>query len=279
MNLGYIKLDKPQKGILNKICFYVRKNFNLVYKDKLITENYYLCNLKDESKDKLIKLLKKNEINYILAENGIDINYKKMNGSFSLKYMIPEVVKYCFRLVHPKIEEIFICTNNFTNENVQIIKDLASYVKVVNIISSNRRYVVLEKELERSGIYITVNNNKRTSLKRANIIVNLDFKDLKNYSISRNLIIIDISKKFNIDKGFDGIYIKGIKIGTEKVMRVFGEYENFAKEELIEAEMVKIEKYNMVRDYIKINKFEIKEVIGERKIDLCEFDRMKRFIS
>ena len=43
--------------------------------------------------------------------------------------------------------------------------------------------------------------------------------------------------------------------------------------------MVKIEKYNMVRDYIKINKFEIKEVIGERKIDLCEFDRMKRFIS
>ncbi len=279
MNLGYIKLDKPKKGILNKLCFYIRKTFNLVYKDKLIKENYYICNLKDESKEKLIKLLKKNEIDYILTENGIDINYKKLNGSFALKYMIPEVVKYCFKLIHPKMEEIFICTNNFTNENVQIIKDLASYVKVVNIISSNSRYVVLEKDLERSGIYITVNNNKRTSLKKANIIVNLDFKDLKNYSVSRNMIIIDVSNKFNIDKGFDGIYIKGIKIGTEKVMRVFGEYENFEKEQLIESEMLKIEKYNMVRDYIRMNKFEIKEVIGERRIELGEFDRMKRLIS
>ena len=278
MNLGYIKLDKPKKAIINKICFQIRKTFNLVYKDKYIKENYYMSNLKDESKKKLIKLLKKNEIDYIIAEKGIDINYKKLNGSFTLKYMIPEVVKYCFRLIHPKMEEIFICTNNFTSENVQIIKDLASYVKVVNIISSNSRYVVLEKELERSGIYITVNNNKRTSLKRANIIVNLDFKNLKNYSISRNLIIIDISSKFNIDKGFDGIYIKGIKVGTEKIMRIFSEYENFEKDQLIEAEMLKIEKYNMVRDYIKINKFEIKEVIGERRIELDEFDRMKRFI-
>lgn len=279
MNLGYIKLDKPKKAIINKICFQIRKTFNLVYKDKYIKENYYMSNLKDESKEKLIRLLQKNEIDYIIAEKGIDINYKKLNGSFALKYMIPEVVKYCFRLIHPKMEEIFICTNNFTSENVQIIKDLASYVKVVNIISSNSRYVVLEKELERSGIYITVNNNKRTSLKRANIIVNLDFKNLKSYSISRNLIIIDISNKFDIDKGFDGIYIKGIKVGTEKIMRVFSEYENFEKEQLIEAEMLKIEKYNMVRDYIKINKFEIKEVIGERRIELDEFDRMKRFIS
>ena len=279
MNLGYIKLDKPKEAILNKIFFQIRKAFNLVYKDKYRKENYYISNLQDESKDKLIKLLKKDKIDYIVTEKGIDINYRELNGSFALKYMLPEVVKYCFRLIHPKMEEIFICTNNFSSENVQIIKDLASYVKVVNIISSNSRYVVLEKELERSGIYITVNNNKRTSLKRANIIVNLDFKELKNYSISRNMIIIDISSKFNIDKGFDGIYIKGIKVGTEKIMRIFSEYENFEKEQLIEAEMLKIENYNMVRDYIKINKFEIKEVIGERRIEIGEFDRMKRLIS
>ena len=279
MNLGYIKLDKPKEAILNKIFFQIRKAFNLVYKDKYRKENYYISNLQDESKDKLIKLLKKDKIDYIVTEKGIDINYRELNGSFALKYMLPEVVKYCFRLIHPKMEEIFICTNNFSSENVQIIKDLASYVKVVNIISSNSRYVVLEKDLERSGIYITVNNNKRTSLKKANIIVNLDFKDLKNYSVSRNMIIIDVSNKFNIDKGFDGIYIKGIKIGTEKVMRVFGEYENFEKEQLIESEMLKIEKYNMVRDYIRMNKFEIKEVIGERRIELGEFDRMKRLIS
>ncbi len=279
MNLGYIKLDKPQKGLFSKFIFQIRKNFNLAYKDKTIDENYYICNLEDKSIDRLIKLLKKDNIDYIIAEKGIDINYKKLNGSFALKYMIPEVVKYCFRLINPKTEEVYICTNNFTNENIQIIKDLSSYVKVVNIISSNSRYLALEKELERSGIYITVNNNKRTSLKRANIIVNLDFKDLKNYSISRNIIIVDVSNKFNIDKGFDGIYIKGVKIGTNKIMRVFGEYENFEKNQLIEAEMVKIEKYNMVREYIGINKFEIEQVIGERIIELDEFTRIKKLIG
>lgn len=279
MNLGYVKLDKPKEGLLYKMFFQIRKNFNLVYKDKTEKGNYYMCNLDNKSENRLIKLLKKDNIDYIIEEKGIEINYKKLKGSFALKYMIPEVVKYCFKLIHPKIEEIFICTNNFSDENVQIIKDLSSCVKVVNIISQNSRYLTLEKELERRGIYITVNNNKRTSLKRANIIVNLDFKNLKNYSINRNIIIVDISNMFSIEKGFNGIYIKGIKIGTEKVMRVFGEYENFEKDQLIEAEMVKIGKYNMVREYIKMNKFEIKQVVGERIIELDEFTRVKKLIS
>ena len=272
-------MDKPNKGLLGKILFSVRRLFNLVYKDKTLKENYYICNLEDKTKSRLIKLLKKDNIDYIIAEKGIDIDYKKLNGSFSLKYMIPEVVKYCFSLIHPKIEEVFICTNNYTDENVQIIKELSFCVKVVNIISSNKRYLALEKELEKSGIYITVNNNKRTSLKRANIIINLDFKNLKNYIINRNIIIVDISNIFSIDKGFDGIYIKGVKIGTEKVMRVFGEYENFEKDRLIEAEMVKIGKYDNVRKYIKMNKFEIKQVVGERIIELDEFTRVKKLIN
>ena len=62
-------------------------------------------------------------------------------------------------------------------------------------------------------------------------------------------------------------------------MRVFGEYENFEKNQLIEAEMVKIEKYNMVREYIRINKFEIEQVIGERIIELDEFTRIKKLIG
>ena len=279
MNLAYIKMDKPKKGLLNKIFYKIRKTLNIVYKDKLVKENYYLSNLNDKSKKKLLNLLIKNNVDYIVEENGIDINYRKLNGTFSLKYMIPELTLYCFKLINPKIEEIFICADSFSDENIQIIKDLSSYVKVVNIISSNSRYLSLEEELERSGIYITVNNNKRKSLKRANVIINLDFKDFKNYTINRNLIIIDISGKLNISKGFDGIYIKKIKIETKKVMRVFNEYENFEKDKLIEAEMVRIEKYSKVRDYIKLNKFEINQVMGERIIELDEFKDIKRKIS
>ncbi len=279
MNFGYIKLDKPKKGIFNNILYKLRYFFNLPYKDRYIKENYYIPNTTDKSKKRLLKLLNINNIDYILTENNLDINYKTLDGTHIVKYMLPELVKYCFTLIHPKVEEIFVCTNVFNNENVTIIKDLTYCVKVVNIVSNNNRYLSLEKELENKGIYITVNNNKRKSLKKSNIVINLDFNDLKNYSINRSMIIIDVSNRLKIDKGFDGIYVKGIKLGTDKVMRVFSEYENFKKSELIEAEILKIEKYNDIRKYIEMNKFEIKQVIGERLIALEEFKRVEKAIS
>lgn len=279
MNIGYIKLDKPETGFFNIIKYRIKYFLNLVYKDKYIKENYYITKLNDKSKNKLIEMLKKDKIDYIVQEKGIDIDYPKLNGSFTLKYMLSDVTKYCFKLIDLKIEEVFICTNKFSNENIQIIKDLSSNVKVVNIISENSRYLILEKQLENEGIYITVNNNKRKSLKNANIVINLDFKDFKGYVTNRNMVLIDISNNMKISKGFDGIYIKGIKIGTDKIMRIFGEYENFEKDKLIEAEMLKINSYELVRKYIQMNKFIIKDVIGERVIRIEEFKRLEKAIS
>ena len=93
------------------------------------------------------------------------------------------------------------------------------------------------------------------------------------------MIVIDIASNMKISKGFDGIYIKGIKIGTDKVMRVFSEYENFEKDKLIEAEMIKINNYDLVRKYILMNKFNIEEVIGQRVITTEEFKRLEKMIS
>ena len=279
MNLAYVKLDKPKDGLFNIIKYKLKYFLNWVYRDKYVKENYYITKLNDKSKNKVIGMLKRDKIDFIIEEKGIGLNYPTLKGNFALKYMLPEVIQYCFKLIHPKIEEVFICANTFSNENVQIIKDLSSYVKVVNIISENSRYLILEKQLENEGIYITINNNKRKSLKIANVVINLDFKDFKGYTTNRNMIIVDLSSNMKISKGFDGIYIKGIKIGTDKVMRVFGEYENFEKDELIEAEMLKINKYDLVRKYISMNKFVISEVIGERIINLDEFKRIEKMIG
>ena len=278
MKIAYIKLDKPKEGILGNILYKIRIFFNYIYQDKFYKERYYIANTNEKSINKLINILKKNKVDYVIEENGININYPKLRGNYSLKYMLKETVKYCFRLTNLKVEEIFITVNRYTEENVQIIKDLAYIVKGVNIVSENTRYLNLEKELENNGVYITVNNNKRKSLKRANIVVNLDFKNFNQYAINRSMIIIDTSQYFNIRKGFDGIYIKGIKIKTDKIMRVFSEYENFNKDNLIEAEMIKINKYDDVRKYIEINKFEISEVIGERIIVKEEFKRIEKMI-
>ncbi len=272
-------MDKPKEGLFNVIKYKMRLFFNCVRKDRYNKENYYISKLNDKSKSKLINMLKRDRIDYIIEEKKLEIDYPTLKGNFALKYMLPEVTQYCFKLINPKIEEIFICVNNFSNENVQIIRDLSSYIKVVNVISENSRYLILEKQLENEGIYITVNNNKRKSLKMANIVINIDFKDFKGYVTNRNMIVVDISKSLKTSKGFEGIYIKAIKVDTEKIMRVFGEYENFEKDKLIEAEMIKIGKYDLVRKYIMMNKFTIGQAIGERIINNEEFNRVKKLIS
>ncbi len=279
MNFAYVKLDKPKKGFFYVIKYKIKRLFNCVKRDKYIKENYYISKINDKSLKKLINMLKKDRIDFVIAEKGIIVNYNKLSGNYALKYMLPEVVKYCFDLIDLKIEEVFVCANEFTNEIVQIIRELSQKVKVVNIISENSRYLILEKQLENEGIYITVNNNKRKSLKLATVVINMDFKDFKGYYINRNMVIIDVGGNLKVRKGFDGIYIKAIKIQTEKVMRVFSEYKNFEKEELIEAEMLKINKYADVRKYIEMNKFLIKEIIGERAINIEEFNRITENFS
>lgn len=191
--------------------------------------------------------------------------------------MLPEVINYCTRLLDFKTDELYICTNEYNKENISIIKDLCNNTKVVNIITKNNMYRELERSLEEKGIYITVNNNKRKSLKRASIAINLDFKDLKDYNINRNMIIIDLAGMLQTDKSFEGIYIKSAEVGTSKVMRVFSEYEKFNKSELIEAEMIKLKEYEKVRQYIRMNKFNIMSVLGKRKIEMQEFKRILRY--
>ena len=279
MKIVYIKLDKPKEGFIGNILYKIRIFFNYIYQDKFYKERYYISKINDNSKNKLISMLEKNKVDYVITEKGIKIDYPTLKGRYLLKYMLKETVKYCFNLSNPKIEEIFITANEYTEENIKIIKNLAYTIKGVNIVSRNARYLSLEKELENEGIYITVNNNKRKSLKRANIVINLDFDNYKTYTTNRSMIIIDVVNKLKLEKGFDGIYIKGIKIKTDKIMRIFSEYENFDKNKLIEAEMIKINNYEDVRKYIEINKFEVFEVIGERVIAKEEFRRIEKITT
>ena len=98
------------------------------------------------------------------------------------------------------------------NENISIIKELVNKVKTVNIISNNKNYTKLENELEKEGIYITVNNNPRKSLKRAILVINMDFKNIANYNYNRTMTIIDLTGNLKLSKGFEGIYIKSVKV-------------------------------------------------------------------
>ena len=210
MNIAYIKMDQPQKGWINLIKYKLKKWFVKAFKAK--DENYYILDKEKKTIDKLIRMLRKDKVDYIIPEKEIPINYPQLDGQYLIKYMLPELVDYIMRQINPMSQEINICTQIYSNENISIIKELVNKVKTVNIISNNKNYTKLENELEKEGIYITVNNNPRKSLKRAILVINMDFKNIANYNYNRTMTIIDLTGNLKLPKGFEGIYIKSVKV-------------------------------------------------------------------
>ena len=70
----------------------------------------------------------------------------------------------------------------------------------------------------------------------------------------------------DIPKSFNGIVIKKVEVKTQRVLRVFGEFEGFDKSKLIEAEMLKLGDYAKIRNYIHMGGIFISGLYNKRKI-------------
>lgn len=281
MKVGYVKIRKRKVGknkILN-IWELVKYKFydllNIVEQDKYYKNIFRVTNFTKKSKEKLIEKIKKESIDYVITEENKIIPYVQLDGRCEMKYMVPEIIDFCYRAMEPEIDEIHICTNIFSNDNVSLIKELTTKVKVVNIITSNRSYYRLEANLEREGIYITVSSNKRKCLKNATITVNLDFNNLNGYNINRNMAIIDVTGLMDTPKGFNGVIIKRIDVNTKRVLRVFSEFDGFERSKLIEAEMLKLGDYTKARNYIHMGGIYISNLYSKRKITAQNLKRLR----
>lgn len=283
MNIGYVKIRKKKalkKGTIignlweNSIIS-IKSLLNIVEQDKYHKEIFYLNNLKKDSRVKIANRMIEENIDFAVVEDSKQIEFPTLNRVYTTKSLIPELIEYCYNLLKPEIDEVYISTEIFSFENVSIIEELTKKAKVVNVVTNHRRYRNLEKRLEEKDIFITVSGNKRQSLKKAKILVNLDFKNLDSYNINRNMIIIDITGKMQLPKSFNGIVIKSVQVNTKKVMRVFSDFEGFNKQELIEAELAKINDYKKSREYIKSNKIYIDKLYNKKQIQIQDFSRLR----
>lgn len=261
MNIKYIKMDK-----LSKIEYMYR---NLFCKIKEENNIIYIPSNKEKIIKKLVQKLKEDEVDYIIKDKSVQLKYNELDGRYINKYLIPEILDFCFKYLEKegKLEEIYICTNNFNRENIDIVQELVNKVKVVNIVTNQlRQFQELEKRLEKNDIYITVSSNKRKALKKANIIINLDFQNFNGFNINRNSIIINCNQNIEVGKDFEGIYIQKVAISTNKVMRIFSEMPDMDKDKLIEAELLKEKDYFSRRAFIISNKIKIVNLMGKRTI-------------
>lgn len=261
MNIKYIKMDK-----LSKIEYMYR---NLFCKIKEENNIIYIPSNKEKIIKKLVQKLKEDEVDYIIKDKSVQLKYNELDGRYINKYLIPEILDFCFNYLEKEgiLEEIYVCTNNFNRENIDIVQELVNKVKVVNIVTNQlRQFQELEKRLEKNDIYITVSSNKRKALKKANIIINLDFQNFNGFNINRNSIIINCNQNIEVGKDFEGIYIQKVAISTNKVMRIFSEMPDMDKDKLIEAELLKEKDYFSRRAFIISNKIKIVNLMGKRTI-------------
>lgn len=198
-----------------------RKMLNLIYvnKDK---RNYKIKIIK-KLKRKLKKIRDKNvifskEIKNILSENNMFNRESKLIYKENIIPIINNVILQ--KGNNPNEENIYVLikTNNMTN-NQKILSMISTY-KTVNIITPIiKNFIKLEQRLEEESELISVSNNKRKSLLKAEYILNIDFteEDIAQYSINRKSIIFNVSNnEIAHIRGFDGIIINNIEIDSLK---------------------------------------------------------------
>lgn len=174
---------------------------------------------------KLIIKLKCNVVlsNYlettILKEELKKENIKILEGKELFHYLVLDILEYISKMKNEDLnkQEVTILVNKLDKKKEQDILKIAQNVKRLQIVTNNITSLqkienYLKNEL---GIAIMISNNKRKSLAKSKIILNLDYSKemLNKFTINRSAIVINVLEKVEIlAKGFDGINILDYEI-------------------------------------------------------------------
>jgi len=259
------------KPIGDGILFYVpyKKNKEVKLANKISKKlNFYnITDIVIDNKLKIDSFIKR------LYEFNINI----LDGRWLFNYLLIDVIEYISKTKDENIQnqEVSLLVNDLNEVAVNNIYELANKIKRLNIVTNNiGKFKNIEKNLyEQKGIMITVSNNKRKSLAKAKIILNLDFPEevINKYNINRKAIIVNVEENININsKSFNGININyyNIKI-KEEILKKFIEnnmLDNFDKAILYESILYNKNRYQKIREKINRDEIEIIDLIGKNGV-------------
>lgn len=198
-----------------------KKMLNLIYVNK--EKRNYKIKIIKKLKQKLKKvgdkkLIFSKEIKKILSENNIINKENKVIYRENIIQIINNIILQ--KGNNPNEENIYVLMNSNNIENNQKILSMIKTYKTVNIITPIiKKFIKLEQRLENESELISVSNNKRKSLIKAEYIINIDFteNDIAQYNINRQSIIFNVSEnKIEHIHGFDGIIINNIELNNSE---------------------------------------------------------------
>lgn len=204
----------------------------------------------------LSKKMKKEEkyINY-LNEYGIEI----ADGRWLFEILLTDIVNYIVEKQEIERVNISVLINDLTDKEFENIKLLAQKYTTINIVTNHiEKFRKLEQQLQEKGIIATITNNKKKSLMKSQIIINIDFpKELINkYRINESATIVNVKSPIKItQKRFNGVTVNDYEIEYRNDIcneKFFVDKYNL--KDLYEAEMYKRDSFTNLRKKIKNDK-------------------------
>lgn len=275
---------------LKKVCLFFKKVFCiLTIKEKSICVLPY-----KHIKSKLIvnvvtKIITKNTKSVVLSNYLNKLEYMKKtfiknniyiyNGKILGNYLTYNFVEYISKIKGESAytQEISILVNNCDTLNKNNIIYLANKLKRVNIVTNKLNdFAKIATYLENEkGIGITVTSNKRKSLAKSKIIINIDFSEemINQFNINREAIIININNNAQVkSKLFNGINVYDYNIEYDK--NLDDElYKSFDEKLVYESKMAG-KSYNEIIEQISKDNVKILNLIGKNgPIDIKEYKR------
>lgn len=200
-----------------------------------------------------------------LYSNQIDI----VDGKWLFEVMMHDVAKFIIdkKNLEPKSTQISMTVNTINENVIQNLYLLAKEFKKVNVVTNHiEKFKNIEKELlEKQGIMITFTNNKKKSLAKSNIILNVDFpKELLNkYNIFDEAIIVNMQGNMKIEKKrFNGLTINDYEIEFQKDEFDYEKQNKYYNKDIYEAKAFKKQPFKETIEQIHKDNVKISELVG-----------------
>lgn len=256
-----INLIKIQE---NTIIVPINENTNKKQVEKIAKKtNKIISKMTSSKKIVLSKKIQQEEqyVNY-LNSYGLEIS----DGRWLFEILLINIVEYLIQKRKIEKVSISILINDLTEIEFENIKLLANKYKTINIVTNHiEKFKKLEEQLREEGIIITITNNKKKSLMKSNIIVNVDFsKELLNkYKVNENANIINLKGKVKINqKSFNGLNINNYEIDFRDDKKSIQAYSNkYYLKDLYESELYKKQGLDSINSKIKADKVIVKNLI------------------
>ena len=231
--------------------------------EKIAQKTNKIINKLSNSKKVVLSKQAQGEVQFVNYLNSYGIQIA--NGRWLFEILLTNIVEY---LIHKKkIEKanISILINDLTEIELRNIKTLAIKYKTINIVTNHiEKFAKLEEQLQEEGVIITITNNKKKSLMKSNIIINVDFpKELLNkYRIKEDSNIINLRGKMKIiQKRFNGLNINNYEIDFRDDKKEICVYSGkFYLRDLYESKLYKKQGIDAILQEINRDKIVIKKL-------------------